>query len=467
MQPAIWINYLFGQPEAIRRVAGSRAALWTGIALVLLTSIARNYDQTLLSEKPFLWIFGPLLFSLVSGTWLYLAAYKWCARLRMAAPGEPKPTEDGGWLSFMGLFWMTAPVAWLYAIPVERFLDSIAATHANVALLALVSSWRVLLMARVLQVTTKAPFLMALCWVLFAASVEVLVLFVFGDGFSSVIMASMGGMRNSPEQEIMRHATSNTFGAAFCIAPVALMMSIAWRPDELLQPLPRPVTDRMRWGGLAVAAVVWVALAVIPQRELANTVAVERLMAAERAREALDFMAAHQPADFAPARPLPPRPFKWTVFTELPMCFGAVQASDPAWVRALLLSKLDAMMSHMGPRWSRSAANAAQHRGEQVEDIVSSLSIHGPDAGGLLQLLDGLLRFPEGRAWVAANSVFVEAVWKASADPEALQSNDSKTKAEQQADGIALANFLRRRFHTDGTIISAEEFSQPAASPPP
>ncbi len=466
MHPALWIKYLFGHAEAIRRVAGSRAALWTGMVLVLLTSIPRNYDQTLLSEKPFLWIFGPLLFSLVSGTWLYLAAYEWCARRRMAAPGDPKPKEDGGWLSFMGLFWMTAPVAWLYAIPVERFLDSITATHANVALLALVSLWRVLLMARVLQVTTKAPFVMALCWVLFAASVEVLVVSFFGGGFVKAIMASMAGMRNSPEEEIMRHATDNAFGAAFCIAPVALMMSIAWRPDELLQPLPRPVTDRMCWGGLAVAAAVWVALAVLPQRELAKTVAVERLMAAGRTREALDFLAARQPGDFAPARPLPPKPFERTVFTELPACFGAMQTSDPAWVRALLLSKLDVMMTHTEPRGSRSATNAALPRSERVDAIVSALRWHGPDAANLIQLLDGLLRFPEGHAWLAANSVFVEAIWQASANPESLARHNSAPETEQQADGIALTKFLKRHFHSDGTTISTNP-SLPQAAPLP
>ena len=462
MQPAIWIKYLFGQAEAIRRVAGSRAALWTGIALVLLTSIPRNYDQTLLSEKPFLWIYGPLLFSLVSGTWLYLAVYVFCARRRMSARGEPKPTVAGGWLSFMGLFWMTAPVAWLYAIPVERFLDSVTATQANVALLALVSLWRVLLMARVLQVMTKAPFLMALFWVLFAASVEVLVLFLFGDGLTKAVMASMAGMRNSPEEEIMRRVMSNAFGAAFWLGLIAVVASMAWRPRELLQPLPRPVTDRMRWGGLASAAAVWVALAVMPQRELANTVAVERLLAAGRVREALDFLAARQPGDFAPARPLPPKPFERTVFKELPACFGAVQPSDPEWVRALLMSKLDVMMSHMWPRGSRSATP----RSEQVDDIVSALRWHGPYTRELIQLLEGLLRLPEGRAWLAANPVFVEAAGKASADPDVVRGDDSKPESEQQADRSALSSFLRRRFHTDGTLISTDEFSPPAAPPP-
>ena len=70
MKAGIWIRYLFGQADAIRQVVASGAALWTGIALVLLTAIPRNYDQTLLSENPLLWIFGPLLFSLVSGSFL-------------------------------------------------------------------------------------------------------------------------------------------------------------------------------------------------------------------------------------------------------------------------------------------------------------------------------------------------------------------------------------------------------------
>ena len=271
MQVGIWIKYLFGQADAICKVARSRAALWTGVALVLLTSIPRNYDQTLLSERPFRWIFGPLMFSFVSGSWLYLVVYEGCARRVMSAPGDPGPAVDGGWNSFMGLFWMTAPIAWLYAIPVERFMDSVSAAHANVVLLTVVSLWRVLLMTRVVQVTTKVPFLNAMVWVLFAASAEVLaVLFldaIVGGGLQRSVMASMAGMRNSPEEGIMNRAMNTAFVASLWVAPLSFVIALKWRPKQLLQPLPCPVSGPMPWRGLVAVACFWNAIAILPQRE--------------------------------------------------------------------------------------------------------------------------------------------------------------------------------------------------------
>jgi len=444
MQAGIWIKYLFGQSDAIRRIAVSRDALWTGIALVLLTAIARNYDQTLLAENPFLWIFGPLLFSLVSGTWLYAIVYAGFARREMSAPGDPKPAEDGGWLSFMGLFWMTAPVAWLYAIPVERFLDSISATHANVALLSLVSLWRVVLMTRVMQVTTKAPFLNALVWVLFAASVEVLVVFFFGGGFAKAIIRGMGGMRNSPEEEILLRAMNNAFGTALWLAPITLVVALAWRPKQLLQPLPRAVAGPMSWGGLAVAACFWIAVAVIPQRELANNISVERFMANGRMREALDFLATHQPGDFAPARPLPPKPFERSIFEELPACFADVKPSDPAWVRALIFSRLDDMVSHLRNPWRRSGVDITMPRAKQIQDVSNGLTRFGPEAADLLKLLDGLRLLPEGEGWLETNTVFTEAIWSTITGPERYRYRGSKTEEHQQVDWLALSN----RFHS-------------------
>ena len=55
------LRFLVGQREAIQRVASSSATIWTGFLLVLLTAIARSYDQTLITENPLMWIFGPLL----------------------------------------------------------------------------------------------------------------------------------------------------------------------------------------------------------------------------------------------------------------------------------------------------------------------------------------------------------------------------------------------------------------------
>jgi len=118
------------------------------------------------------------------------------------------------WPAFMGVFRMTAPIAWLYSIPVDRFLDSVAAARANVVLLVVVSIWRVLLMARVFQVLHGARLIMALAWVLIPVTVEVLALSVFGGGLSKRIMAGMMGMRNSPEEEILLGSISTASGAA-------------------------------------------------------------------------------------------------------------------------------------------------------------------------------------------------------------------------------------------------------------
>lgn len=115
------LSYQLGRAEAIRRVAGSKHLLLVGAALVLITSIPRNYDQTYIGEVPW-WPIIPLLFSLVSGSFLYWVLERGFLR---EAEGKDK------FRRFLGLFWMTAPIAWFYGIPVERFMDARGATVAN------------------------------------------------------------------------------------------------------------------------------------------------------------------------------------------------------------------------------------------------------------------------------------------------------------------------------------------------
>jgi hypothetical protein len=462
VHPLLWLRYLLGQADAIREVASTRAALWTGIALVLVTSIPRNYDQTLLAEKPFLWIFGALLFSLVSGTWIYCVVFEIFARPKHFGLEQPKWAFNSRWLCFMGLFWMTAPVAWLYAIPVERFLDSVSAARANVALLALVSLWRVLLMARVLQVTTRAPFLMTLWWVVFAAALETMVLVFFGGTFAKRIMAGMGGMRNSPEEEILMSAMSMAFSWALFLAPLALVVSMAWRPRRLLQPLPCPVAGRVSWISLLVVAAIWIGLAIKPQRELANNVVVERLMSLGQTRAALDYLAARQPEDFAPARPLPPKPFELEIFTELPACFSVVQTNDPPWVHRQLIVKLDAMMTHMRHWWKRAPDDSAMPHAQRVRGIINASRPLSPKAEGLRQILEGLARLPDGRTWLATNTSFVEVMIEAVRTPDVQTYYRSQSESEQMSDWLVLSNYLSLHFTTNGVLRSAVTTSSPA-----
>src|SRR5580765_2502403 len=90
-------QFQFGQRAAIEALARNRASIWIGILLVLMTAIARNYDQTYFLESPF-WLIGPLLFSICSGSFLFLVLYTWFIRRHIETTERmPSATQ---WRSF-------------------------------------------------------------------------------------------------------------------------------------------------------------------------------------------------------------------------------------------------------------------------------------------------------------------------------------------------------------------------------
>ena len=451
MRVSDWLKYLFGHRTAILEVAKWRGGIWASVMLVVLTGIARNYDQTFITEKPLMWLFGSLLFSFVSGGWLYIVLYGFSTRGMADADGR-KPPFWSRWRTFMGLFWMTAPIAWLYAIPVERYFDSLTAAKLNITLLAVVSLWRVLLMARVMQVITTARFTMALVWVLFAAALEVCVVFFLGDGFARRIMASMGGMRNSPEEEILYTAMSNTFSIALWTVPIALIVALLWRERRMLTGFPEQKSGPMPWWTLVVLTGCWVGIAIVPQCELAKSVAVEQLISEGRSRAVLDYFANHQPADFAPARTLPPKPYEREFFEELPACFGVIQPTDPEWVRVHLMHRLDQMLLHSEPHSGRKQGQASYSRAEQIKHIAQGLGWHGPDARGLLKLLDGLARIPEGNGWLQTNAIFLEGVREAAREMPSPYRREAKSEEQQLTDWLTLSNRLQFLAPTNLTL---------------
>ena len=229
MNLGIIARFLCGNAAAVRRVAESQASLPVGILLVLMTAIARNYDQDYWRET-WLWLFGPLLFSFFSGTFLFSVVYRWFIRHHLAEGERPAIRQQ--WLGFMGLFWMTAPIAWVYAIPVERWMDSYHAARANLVLLGLVSAWRVVLMARVVSVVNGVSWLRSLGWVLLGASLEVLIVAFTGGCSPDIgvsVLAGMSGMRHSPEQSLLLDALSTALIGALCLS-LALFVFLLWKP---------------------------------------------------------------------------------------------------------------------------------------------------------------------------------------------------------------------------------------------
>ena len=131
------VHYLFGSSRATLTLASHRNTFWLGFILVISAGFAREYDGADLHHEP--WhLLVPVAASVGSSLILFLLV-EWVVRSRGVDGSRFWPR----YCSFLGLYWMTAPLsAWFYAIPVERFLSAIDASNANLVLLGIVSVWR-------------------------------------------------------------------------------------------------------------------------------------------------------------------------------------------------------------------------------------------------------------------------------------------------------------------------------------
>jgi hypothetical protein len=336
------LRFQFGDRGAIEAVARNRASIWIGAVLVLITAIPRNYDQEYYLGPP-LWLVGPLLFSLCSGSFLFLVLYGGFIHRRLEPAG--RGPWGPAWQCFMGSFWMTAPIAWLYTIPVERFLDSFRAAQANLGLLSVVAAWRVILMARIIQVLQGIAYSRALAWVLIGACIEVLGLAVFPIA-GRVILSSMGGMRRSPEDEVLGTALSVAVPSALFLLVVATAALLISRKPPSVKAFPPPVREaHPRWA-LAIVAILWIAASIPAQREQARFVRHARMIEKRHYRESIEFLARYDIKDFPPARRIEPDPYDAGVFWQIPKVVAALKPTDANWIQKVYLDHLSVAISH-------------------------------------------------------------------------------------------------------------------------
>lgn len=220
MKALDFLAFLFGSRAAILRLASSRATLGLGFLLVLSAGVARHYDHASLLED-FRWLYGPLAVSLVSSLLVFLAVF---VGLRLAS-------KAGFWTQyreFLGLFWMTAPVAWLYAIPVEHWFEPIAAAKWNLLFLAMVSGWRVLLISRTVSVITNSRFGVSLFFVLIPASLEMAAA-TFLIRLNYNVVSTMSGAEVRPDMQLMAHAADIVRTGSLVVLGSALAAVVARR----------------------------------------------------------------------------------------------------------------------------------------------------------------------------------------------------------------------------------------------
>ncbi len=196
MDPLIPLRYLAGSPRAAEALARWRFTPLLGLVLVATAGLARNWDNPdgLLAWD---WFWGPLLASTFTASVVLGFSVGPALKYMRAFPGRP----GSALLSFLGLVWMTAPCAWLYAIPVERWAATpLAAAKINVALLCIVAVWRVWILSRACAAVARQPLLKSLLAVLCPAAFEFAAA-AFLLGMARSVAMHMGGVRAEPPPE--------------------------------------------------------------------------------------------------------------------------------------------------------------------------------------------------------------------------------------------------------------------------
>ena len=292
-------GYLLGLRASIASVAADPRSWKIGLALAFAASVAREYDAEYLVAEPWHVLFGPAA-SLVAALILALVLDVVFAPHSRGGPGTVPLARR-----FLGLFWMTAPLAFLYAIPVERFLGDVDAMRANLALLGLVAAWRVVLMIRVVSVAYGVgPITASFPIMLVSAS---LALFAV-DQLDVQIFMIMGGIHYTPAQVVLREVASTVAGLAMLTLPVwavgtVVVMVRTWRKPTPLPAFrldPESPVSRAPYAVAAVAIVALVPAMPTTQSEQALRHEVEAALGRGDADAAIELMESRPHADFPP-----------------------------------------------------------------------------------------------------------------------------------------------------------------------
>jgi hypothetical protein len=300
------LRYLIGERSAILTLADHPRTWLIGLVFVLSAGFAREYDgEDLLHEPWYLAI--PLGASLVSSLALFCVLY-----LPSRLAGADVPRFFAAYRAFLGLFWMTAPLAWLYAVPYERLLDPVPAAHANLCTLALVAAWRVALMVRVgIVLFGLAPWASLFRVVAYSDTVALVAISFLP--FS--IMDIMGGVRLSEPDMAVRGAAQGVACWGGCSLIVWWLFAFAagnrssWALSTKPSSADRP-TQPVGWSLrlLAVASLaIWIPILPFTQQEQLVRRRVEIAFREGRFPDALAELSAHHLSDFPPQWEPPPR----------------------------------------------------------------------------------------------------------------------------------------------------------------
>jgi hypothetical protein len=327
------VGVLLGRRAAILRAARARNTIVLGAVFVLAAGLARDYDGADLTREP--WRLAvPFIISAALGLLLYVLA-----RVRT----ESRPGFWIGYRSFLGVMWLMAPTALLYGVPWERMLSPVNAAGANLITLAVVSTWRVTLMTRVVSVTTGVGPVTAFFRVMAVVGTAACAVLAV---MPKPVFYMMGGIHQTGADALVA-------GWAALAMTVSMLLMIFWVIGAAIY-----LQVRGRWtvqgvegvqvspGAFVVAIAClmpWLTALPRTQGEQRLRHDVEWLMNAGRIDEALDAMSARRRDAFPPQWDPPPK-IGWDVGERPPVLDvveRVVARGTTGWVREAYIDKLE------------------------------------------------------------------------------------------------------------------------------
>lgn len=293
---------LLARPDAVSKFAANPHLLkWLSL-FVVSAGLAREYDQEYLLREPW-YAFIPLAASVIASLLLYLTL---SFVLKAGNRCSPK-----GYASFLTLFWTTSPLAWLYAVPYERFMQPDHALAAGVYTLGFVALWRVLWMTSVSAQFFGRKRRDTLSVTVFYSYCIVFVILAFTE---LPLIAFMGGVRHTRKEEFILAVVTLVWLTGIPLFLTSLIHIVY----QLLKKAPAPVPETLRdsprrkasfgFRALAVSSVLaFVAALAWTQPEQALRYRFQSAYDREDYEVAADLLATHRLEDFPPGYDLPPR----------------------------------------------------------------------------------------------------------------------------------------------------------------
>ena len=336
-------QYFVGSRTAILLLATNTRTVWLGLLFVISAGFAREYDGEDLWSEP--WhLLLPVVASLVTSLLLFLLVY--LLSLRRYANVK---SVFASYRTFLGLYWMTAPLAWLYAIPVERFLSAADSAGVNFWLLGIVALWRVILIIRVITVLFNARLETVLPVVMLFADSVLLLLLAY---MPVPILAVMGGVRMTDSEMTLATLTLLMHMVGMLAFPFWVIGSFvvfcfrqpAWSYQPFLGDVPRKI-PRSVWAVALLSILVWIFILPITQPEQRLRYEVERALRTGHLQGGVALMRAHRLDEFPPHWDPPPRLGYHERFPRISDLVEIVTEGPDDWVRHVYFDKFQRQLA--------------------------------------------------------------------------------------------------------------------------